>query len=633
MPDESDLPPDSAQFLDAALAAAVTATAHLNGGDVARYIPPLAEVNPEQFAIAICATDGVVHEVGDSDVLFSLQSASKPFAYGAALAKFGRDSILNRVGVEPTGRSFDSLVRLETGTHRPHNPLINVGAIAISGMLCHVESESPIDEMLGMLGAMAGRPLQIDATTFLSERDTGHLNRAIAYLLRHFGVIDVSVTDALDLYFQQCSIEVSCRELSVMAATLANGGRNPVTGVQVFSPEVVRDVLAVMSVCGLYDGAGTFFYQVGLPAKSGVSGAIFAVVPGRMGLAAWSPRLDPRGNPLRASVAIHELAKTLDLHTFSPRPVPAAPVALSAAIVRPNEVALPEEATLRLWATEVAGPHVLEVCLVGADGQFVAMTDGAAFPMQATANAFAYALALERSGAACLEQLVGVEPSGNPFHEIFLDRASHRPHNALGNAGAISVCSLVPGVTAADRIAEQLRRLAQLAGVPRLEVDALVLHAEREGGDRNRAIASMLRAHAVLDDADAALDLYLHQCSIRVTTHQLARMAAVLAAGGLDPDSGERLVRTDVVRQVLSVMYTCGLHDESGRFAFDVGVPAKSGISGAIVAVVPGRMGIAVYSPGVNDKATSIVGRAMMVRLADEMSLSVFLTPPDAGSE
>tara|TARA_R110002072_G_scaffold273219_1_gene433627 strand:- start:7387 stop:9258 length:1872 start_codon:yes stop_codon:yes gene_type:complete len=621
MSDEMVAPLDSERSLDVALAAAVAATAHLTGGDVARYIPPLAEVNPEQFAISICSADGVVHEVGDSDELFSLQSASKPFAYGEALAIFGRDSILSKVGVEPTGRSFDSLVRLETGTNRPHNPLINVGAIAISGMLCRAECKSPIGAMLQLLGAMAARPLQVDVTTFLSERDTGHLNRAIGYLLRHFGVIDVSVTAALDLYFQQCAIEVSCRELSVMAATLANGGRNPVTGVQVLSPGVVRDVLAVMSVCGLYDGAGTFFYQVGLPAKSGVSGAIFAVVPGRMGLAAWSPRLDQRGNPLRASAAIHELAKTLDLHTFSPRPAPAPAAA----------IALPDEQTLRQWASEVAGPHVLEVCLVAANGQRVAVADGAVFPMQATANAFAYALALERSGAACLEELVGVEPSGNPFHEIFLDRSSHRPHNALGNAGAISVCSLVPGKTASDTITEQLRRMAQLAGVPRLEVDAVVLHAEREGGDRNRAIACMLRAHGVLDDADAALDLYLHQCSIRVTTEQLARMAAVLAAGGLDPDNGERLVRKDVVRQVLSVMYTCGLHDESGRFAFDVGVPAKSGISGAIVAVVPGRMGIAVYSPGVNDKATSVVGRAMLVRLAEELRLSVFLAAPGAG--
>lgn len=623
--------PEAPAALVEALRAAVEATAGERGGAVATYIPALAEVDPERFALAACTVDGAVVEEGDSGVAFSLQSTSKPFAYAAALRRLGREALRAKVGVEPTGRAFDSIVRLETGTHRPHNPMINVGAIAVAGLMAAAgdEGTTPIAAMLQTLREFAGAELHVDSATYLSERDTGHLNRAIAYLLRHHGVIDVDVGAALDLYFQQCAVAVTCRELAVMAATLANGGRNPVTGREVVAPETARDVLAVMSTCGLYDAAGAFLYEVGLPAKSGVSGAVLAVVPGRLGVAAWSPRLDARGNPLRGVAAIRHFSEALDLHVFSPRSDAPRPPAVAAA-------ALPGPDVLQELVDSAAKGEVeLDLCVVGVDGAVSRARTGAGdaprFAMQAVGNAFGHALALERHGAAAIEELVGVEPSGNPFHAIFLDRATNRPHNPLGNAGAIAVAGLIPGASLADRVAAQLGAFARLAGVPRFDVDAVVLDEERRNGDRNRAIASMLRAHDVVADTDAALELYFHQCAIRVGTPELARMAAVLGSGGLDPATGERLLRADVVRQALSVMYTCGLHDESGRFAFDVGLPAKSGISGGIVAVAPGRMGIAVFSPGVNDHGTSRAGRRVLVKLAERLRLSVFLAPPAAG--
>lgn len=625
--------------LSRVLQAALERTTSERSGAVADYIPRLAAVDPELYGLAACTVDGAMLEAGDSDVPFSLQSTSKPFAYAVALERFGRDAVRAKIGVEPTGRSFDSLVRLETGTHRPHNPMVNAGAIAVSGMLAAEQGAAPIATMLDALGRFAAAELHVDAATYLSERDTGDQNRAIAYLLRYHGVLELDVVTALDLYFQQCSVMATCRQLAVMAATLADGGRNPVSGERVVAPEVARDVVAVMSTCGLYDGAGAFLYEVGLPAKSGVSGAILAVVPGRMGLAAWSPRLDARGNPVRGVAAIRQLSSELGLHVFAPRnftpdgaprdgsqhggALPARP--------KGTRSELPAPADLRALVESIAADEGVDVCLTGVDGSVVRGAASERFAMQATANAFGHALALERHGAEAVERLVGVEPSGNPFHAIFLDHQTHRPHNPLGNAGAITVASTIPGENLSDRLATQLHDFARLAAADRFDVDAVVLAAERHGGDRNRAIASLLKNHGVVSDTEAALELYFHQCSIRVGTAELARMAAVLANGGLDPTSGERLLGADVVRQTLSVMYTCGLHDESGRFAFDAGIPAKSGISGAIVAVAPGCAGIAVFSPGVDAHGTSTAGRRALVRIAERLRLSVFLAPPAAG--
>jgi glutaminase len=290
----------------------------LRDGAVADYIPELSKANPDWFGICVATVGGQLFECGDSEQLFTIQSISKPFVYGLALADHGRDFTLSKIGVEPTGDAFNSIV-LEQRTKRPHNPMVNAGAIAAASL---VKGEGPADRLnhvLEMFGRYAGRELGVDMAVFTSERATGHRNRAIAYLMLNFGMVDERIEEALDLYFKQCSILVSCRDLAVMAATLANKGVNPVTGERAITPDYVRDILSVMYTCGMYDFAGEWAYKVGLPAKSGVGGGVIAVVPGQAGIGVFSPLLDERGNSLRAIRVCEELAERFGLHVFDCR--------------------------------------------------------------------------------------------------------------------------------------------------------------------------------------------------------------------------------------------------------------------------------------------------------------------------
>ena len=238
-----------------------------------------------------------MHGVGDDGEEFTVQSVSKPFVYGLALENSGRSVVLDRVGVEPTGDAFNSIITLDSA-HRPHNPMVNAGAIATTCLLAGGEYEARLESMLAGFGRFAGRELSVNERVFQSEKETGDRNRAIAYLMANFDMIDGDVEAILDLYFRQCSTSVTTRDLALMAGTLANGGVNPVTGERAISELYVRDVLTVMFTCGMYDSAGSWAYTVGLPAKSGVSGGIIAVVPGALrhrGVLA-SPR---RAFPLR----------------------------------------------------------------------------------------------------------------------------------------------------------------------------------------------------------------------------------------------------------------------------------------------------------------------------------------------
>ena len=306
--------------LQRALATALAAGRDLDAGTVANYIPELARVNPDNFAIAACTVEGDQVSVGDDDAEWTLQSISKPFVYARALQLQGVEAVHQRVGVEPTGDPFDSIIRLDA-TKRPHNPLVNAGALAVTSLLIEEGSTEPgrrAADMVDLLSSFAGRPLSgIDESVYQSERTTGHRNRAIAHLLRNFQVLAAPVKDTLDLYFQQCSVRVTTRDLAVMAATLATGGRNPVSGQRIVEAHLVPPVLTLLFICGLYDDSGRFALEVGLPAKSGVSGGIMAVVPGRMGLAAYAPRLDTHGNSVRGAAALHQLSDTLGLHTFA----------------------------------------------------------------------------------------------------------------------------------------------------------------------------------------------------------------------------------------------------------------------------------------------------------------------------
>ncbi len=288
---------------------------HLDDGAVATYIPELGKVDGSHFGIAVATDDGEVVTAGDCDREFTIQSICKPFAFQMALEEFGRDATLERVGVEPSGDAFNS-IELHPRTMRPYNPMINAGAIAVSSLIKKSPVEAGVKAFVDKMGRAAGRELRIDQAVLSSESVTGNRNRAIAYLMLNCGVIDSAVEDSLHQYFSQCSMLVNCRDLAVMAATLANMGMNPVTKERVFEFEYIKDVLTVMFTCGLYDHAGEWAYRVGLPAKSGVGGGVIAVVNRQMGIAVYSPKLDEKGNSVRGIAVCKELAVHLGLHAF-----------------------------------------------------------------------------------------------------------------------------------------------------------------------------------------------------------------------------------------------------------------------------------------------------------------------------
>jgi len=282
-------------------------------GEVASYIPELATVEPDRFGLSLATLDGHTYRAGDAEVAFTIQSISKPFVYGLALDDHGVEHVLQRVGVEPSGDAFNSIV-MDERHNRPLNPMVNAGAIACAAMVKGDDLAERRQRVLDTFARYAGRSLGIDWAVAESERRTGHRNRAIAYLELSTGMIDEPVEEHLDLYFEQCSILVTAEDLAMMAATLANGGVNPRTGVRALKAENVARVLSVMATCGMYDWSGEWMYRIGLPAKSGVGGGIIAVLPGQMGLGTFSPRLDEFGNSIRGVQACEAVADTLNLH-------------------------------------------------------------------------------------------------------------------------------------------------------------------------------------------------------------------------------------------------------------------------------------------------------------------------------
>jgi glutaminase len=288
---------------------------NVNDGQVATYIPELAKANPNHFGICLATVDGQVFTAGDWEQEFTIQSICKPFAFQMALEQHGFDMVGDHVGVEPSGDPFNS-IELSTKTNRPYNPMINAGAIAVASLLKKTPPADGVRDFLDTMSRAAGRSLRIDQDVLASETLTGNRNRAIAYLMRNFGVIDEGVNDSLHQYFAQCSMLVNCRDLAMMAATLANMGSNPVTNETVFDLNYIKYVLTVMFTCGLYDYAGGWAYQVGVPAKSGVGGGILAVVNRQVGIAVYSPKLDAQGNSVRGILACKEFATHFGLHAF-----------------------------------------------------------------------------------------------------------------------------------------------------------------------------------------------------------------------------------------------------------------------------------------------------------------------------
>jgi len=287
-------------------------------GQVADYIPELARVDPEPFGIAVVAVDGRSLAVGDADKPFTIQSASKPFVFGMALEEHGREGVLAKIGVQPVEEAFNAIA-LDEVTNRPFNPMINAGAIAATDLVGGRTAAERLARVLAAFERGCGHPLTVDEEVFASERATGHRNRALAHLMRSFGMIGPRLEETLDLYFRQCSIRVTCTDLAMLGATLANQGINPTTSERMFSHRTVRDVLSVMHGCGMYNFSGEWDLRVGIPAKSGVGGGIVAVVPGLAGIATFSPRLDEKGNSVRGIKAFKMLAERFHLHLFGDR--------------------------------------------------------------------------------------------------------------------------------------------------------------------------------------------------------------------------------------------------------------------------------------------------------------------------
>ena len=300
---------------DSALERAWTANRSNTTGAVASYIPELSKVPPDDFGLAIATVSGRLHAVGDTEIPFTIQSVSKAFAFCLALEIAGPALVSSRVGVEPSGDPFNAIL-FDPVSNRPFNPMVNAGAIAIAGILHEHLGASAFEVMMERFSAAAGRPIGLNEAVYLSEAETGHRNRAIAHLLLANEALAVTADDALDLYFRQCSIAVTASDLAWMGATFANMGTNPNTRETAFDVGSVRSTLAVMFTCGMYDYAGHWAYDVGIPAKSGVSGGIVGVINRQLGIASYAPRLDAKGNSVRGVASFEMLAEDFGLHAF-----------------------------------------------------------------------------------------------------------------------------------------------------------------------------------------------------------------------------------------------------------------------------------------------------------------------------
>lgn len=291
--------------------------ARTDRGEVATYIPELARVDPRAFGLVVVDAAGNVAAAGDSDVPFSIQSVSKVFTLTLALGKIG-DRLWRRVGREPSGSPFNSIVQLEFEKGIPRNPFINAGAIAVTDVILsgHRPREA-LGEILRFLRFLADdASITIDEAVAASEQRTGFRNAALANYMKSFGVLENPVDLTLGVYFHHCAIAMSCRQLAMAGRFLALHGRNPSTGLSVVMPERARRINAVMLTCGHYDGSGEFAYRVGLPGKSGVGGGILAIAPGKGSIAVWSPGLDASGNSRLGQIALEILSKRLGWSIF-----------------------------------------------------------------------------------------------------------------------------------------------------------------------------------------------------------------------------------------------------------------------------------------------------------------------------
>jgi glutaminase len=290
-------------------------------GKNADYIPYLAKVDSKLFGIALVTTDNKVYTLGDVEYSFSMQSISKVFTLALAMQERGTDDVFKRVGNEPTGRPFNSVSAVVDVPTHTGNPLVNAGAIATTSLVSGADANAKWNKILGFYSKAAGEKLSLINEVYQSEAATNQGNRALAALLLKYERIYSEPLEAVDIYTKQCSVGVNVKQLAQMGAMLANNGINPQTGEQVMKADDIPEILATMTMAGLYDGSGGWAWHVGLPAKSGVGGGILAVVPGKGAIAVFAPPLDEAGNSVKAQKVITYVAKKLDVNLYSPRSV------------------------------------------------------------------------------------------------------------------------------------------------------------------------------------------------------------------------------------------------------------------------------------------------------------------------
>jgi glutaminase len=284
----------------------------------AHELPVLAEADPARLAVAVVDVDGTVWAAGDAEHRIPIQSMSKAVVYGLAIDSVGMDEVLRHIDVEPSGDAFNR-ISLDDGSNRPANPMINAGAMTAHSLVSGRDAPHRLERIRELLSAMAGRELQIDEQCYRQEMADAHRNLGIAHLVKALSELPDEPHDVVDGYTRQCALSVSVVELARIAATLANDGVLPGTEERVLSDRATRHVLSVMLTCGMYDSAGDWVSSVGIPAKSGISGGILGAVPGRGGIATYSPRLDGHGNSSRGILAFEHLSRDLDLHALRPR--------------------------------------------------------------------------------------------------------------------------------------------------------------------------------------------------------------------------------------------------------------------------------------------------------------------------
>lgn len=292
----------------------------LEEGEVATYIPELARVRSDAFGLCVAAVDGAAFAAGETREAFTIQSVAKPFVFALVCEALGEEEVREMIGVNSTGLAFDSVVAIELNPQRTANPMVNAGALAATSIAPGATAEDKWQFIRDGLSRFAGRTLTLNERVYRSESFVNQRNRGIARLLESYGRLCFDAESTTDIYTRQCALEVNVEDLATMAATLADGGVNPLTGERVIRASVCKRVLAVLATAGMYERSGDWLYETGLPGKSGVSGGIVTIAPGKAGMGAFAPRLDAAGNSIKGQLAARFLSDRLGLNLFASKP-------------------------------------------------------------------------------------------------------------------------------------------------------------------------------------------------------------------------------------------------------------------------------------------------------------------------